>query len=264
MVDFVNTLILAAIAGFTIFLGLPVARLSNPPRSLQAFLNSIATGVLVFLLYDIIAEASEPIEGALTSAQSGDAGNFILLLVVFALGLGIGMLSLVLFENRLLGRATEQTQSDGASPYRLAIMIAVGIGLHNFSEGLAIGQASRSGAISLATILIIGFGLHNMTEGFGIAAPLTLATRPSWRFLALVGLIGGGPTFVGSLLGYSVESEPVFVFCLALAAGSIFYVIGELLNVGRRFRLRELAMAGVFVGFLAGYGTDLVLSWAGA
>ena len=69
-----------------------------------------------------------------------------------------------------------------------------------------------------------------MTEGFGIAAPLTLAARPSWRFLALVGLIGGGPTFVGSLLGYSVNSEPVFVFCLAMAAGSIFYVIGELLT----------------------------------
>ena len=262
--DFANTLILAAIAGFTIFLGLPVARLSNPPRSLQAFLNAVATGILVFLLYDIIAKASEPIEGALTAAQSGDAGNFVFLLIVFAIGLGIGMLSLVLFENRLLSRATDPTQSAGASPYQLATMIAVGIGLHNFSEGLAIGQASRSGAISLATVLIIGFGLHNMTEGFGIAAPLTLTTRPSWRFLALVGLIGGGPTFVGSLLGYSVESEPVFVFCLAMAAGSIFYVIGELLNVGRRFRLRELAMAGVLIGFLAGYGTDLVLTWAGA
>jgi len=264
LVDFAHTLILAAIAGSTIFLGLPVARLSNPPRSLQAFLNSVATGILVFLLYDIIAKASEPVQNALSAARKGDATTFIVLLTLFAVGLGIGMLSLVFFENRLLGRTREQTQSAGATPFQLATMIAVGIGLHNFSEGLAIGQASRSGAISLATILIVGFGLHNMTEGFGIAAPLTLANRPSWHFLTIVGLIGGGPTFAGSILGYSVESEPVFVFCLAMAAGSIFYVIGELLNVGRRFQLRELVMAGVFLGFLAGYGTDLVLTWAGA
>ena len=150
------------------------------------------------------------------------------------------------------------------TPAQLSLMIAVGIGLHNLSEGLAIGQASRAGEITLATILIVGFGLHNMTEGFGIAAPLTLGKRPSWGFLTRAGLIAGGPTFLGSVIGYSVRSEPVFVFCLALAAGSIFYVIAELLNTGRRFGLRELAMLGVFLGFLAGYGTDLILTWAGA
>lgn len=271
--DFASTFILAAIAGFTIYLGLPVARLANPPRSLQAFLNALATGILVFLLYGIIAKASEPIESALSAAQKGENSDFLALLVLFALGLGIGMLSLVFFERRLISRAREQAtmahDAEGApgsasTPFQLSIMIAVGIGLHNFSEGLAIGQASRSGAIALATILIVGFGLHNATEGFGIAAPLTLATRPTWRFLLLVGLIGGGPTFVGSILGYSVQSEPVFVLCLALAAGSIFYVIGELLNVGRRFHLREMVMAGIFLGFLAGYCTDLVLTWAGA
>ena len=143
-------------------------------------------------------------------------------------------------------------------------MIALGIGLHNFSEGLAIGQASRAGAIGLATVLVVGFALHNATEGFGIAAPLTLGERPPWRFLALAGLIGGGPTFLGTLLGFSIQSEPVFVLCLALAAGSIFYVIAELLNAGRRFKLRELAMWGIVLGFVAGYLTDLILTWAGA
>ena len=110
-------------------------------------------------------------------------------------------------------------------------MIAIGIGVHNFSEGLAIGQASRSGAIGLATILIVGFGLHNATEGFGIAAPLAaVGARPTWAFLALAGVIGGGPTFLGTMLGYSVKSDAVFVLFLALAAGSIFYVIAELLQ----------------------------------
>lgn len=262
--DFASTVLLAAIAGFTIYLGLPIARLSNPPRALQALLNAVATGILVFLLWDIISKASEPIEESLGAARSGDSGNFVTLLILFALGLGIGLLSLVYFESRYLRRTKRDVSTNEATPYQLAIMIAIGIGLHNFSEGLAIGQASRSGALSLATILVVGFGLHNMTEGFGIAAPMTATKRPSWGFLALLGLIAGGPTFVGSLLGYSVQSEAVFVFCLALAAGSIFYVISELLNVGRRFQLRELAMAGVVLGFLAGYGTDLILTWAGA
>jgi hypothetical protein len=76
-----------------------------------------------------------------------------------------------------------------------------------------------SGALSLATILLVGFALHNATEGFGIAGPLTGAPRPSWAFLGLVWLIGGGPTFLGTVLGRSVQSEPIFVLCLAFAAG---------------------------------------------
>jgi ZIP family zinc transporter len=103
-----------------------------------------------------------------------------------------------------------------------------------------------------------------MTEGFGIAAPLTVGAQPSWAFLSLAGLISGGPTFLGTVLGYSVQSDAVFVLFLALAAGSIFYVVSELLHVGRRFGLREVAMWGVFLGFLAGYGTDLILTWGGA
>jgi ZIP family zinc transporter len=264
--DFAHTLFLAAIAGFTIYLGLPFARLKNPPRSLQALLNALATGILVFLLWDIISKASEPINSALVTAQKGDATNFIVLLVLFAVGFGVGLLSLVVFEQRFLRRTRQENQAgaSGLAPFQLSIMIAIGIGLHNFSEGLAIGQAANSGAISLATILIVGFGLHNTTEGFGIAAPLAAGNRPSWRFLVMVGLIGGGPTFLGSLLGYSVQSEALFVLCLALAAGSILYVVSELLNVGRRFQVRELVMMGVFLGFLAGYGTDLLLTWAGA
>ncbi|HLZ07741.1 MAG TPA: zinc permease, partial [Chloroflexota bacterium] len=127
-----------------------------------------------------------------------------------------------------------------------------------------IGQVSRAGTLDLAAILIIGFALHNMTEGFGIAGPLTVGPRPSWAFLGLTGLIGGTPTFVGTILGYSVQSEAVFVFFLSLAAGSILYVVGELLASGRRFQLPEVASWGMFLGLIAGFGTDLILTWAGA
>ena len=260
---FPMTALLGAIAGLTIFLGLPIARVQNPSRAWQAFLNALATGILVFLLWDVITKATEPINGALEAAKEGHSARFLALALLFAAGFGIGLLSLVYFERRFIRPAAADLRERDASPAQLAMMIAAGIGMHNFAEGLAIGQASRSGAISLAAILIVGFGLHNATEGFGIAAPLS-GGRPSWAFLGLAGLIGGGPTFLGTLLGYSVKWEPLFVLFLALAAGSIFYVVAELLNVGRRLQLRELAMWGVFVGFLAGYGTDLFLTWGGA
>jgi ZIP family zinc transporter len=254
------TVLLGAIAGFTIFLGLPVARLPNLSRSWQAFLNALATGILVFLLWDVLSKATEPIDAALDQAKQGNPGDFLTLLILFFGGIGAGLLGLVYFDRMFIRRAKAGGE---ATPMQLALMIATGIGLHNLSEGLAIGQASRSGAIELATLLIIGFGLHNTTEGFGIAAPLTAGSRPSWAFLGLAGLIGGGPTFVGTVLGYSVQSTPTFVLCLALAAGSILYVVSELLHVGRRFQLRELATWGVFLGLVAGFGTDLVLTWGG-
>jgi ZIP family zinc transporter len=86
---------------------------------------------------------------------------------------------------------------------RMALLIAVGIGLHNFGEGLAIGGSAAKGEIALATVLVMGFALHNATEGFGIVAPLAAAgDRAGWGFLLLMGLIGGGPTFLGTAVGW--------------------------------------------------------------
>jgi ZIP family zinc transporter len=151
------------------------------------------------------------------------------------------------------------------SPARwLALFIATGIGLHNFSEGLAIGQSSARDQLSLAIVLIIGFGLHNATEGLGICAPLAgEADRPSWTFLALLGLIGGGPTFLGTLLGHAWVSESVSILFLSLAAGSILYVVIELLNVGRVLAPKMLVTWGVLLGLIVGFATDFILVAAG-
>jgi zinc transporter, ZIP family len=258
-----QTVVLGALAGFTIYLGLPVARLRQRSDQTQSLLNALALGVLLFLIWDILSKALEPIEEALKSGlKSGHWGLFVSLALMLVFGLVVGMVGLVIFHDTAVRRASITARLPNQ---QLALMIAAGLGLHNFSEGLAIGQAAATGAIGFALILVIGFGLHNITEGFAIAAPLAVGGElPSWSFLGIAGLIGGGPTFVGTLVGYRVTSPQAFVLFLALAAGALFYIIGEMSAVGRRFRQPVWSAWGVVVGFLVAYGTDLILTIGGA
>src|SRR5215472_11419043 len=142
---------MGAIAGLTIFLGLPVARLRSVTAAAQGFLNAIATGVLLFLVVEILGHANESVERALSDLHRGAPMPFVLLTAVYVSGLGAGLLGLVWF-NRVFAR-------------NLAVMIATGLGLHNFSEGLAIGQSAAAGALALTGLLVVGFALHNVTEG---------------------------------------------------------------------------------------------------
>jgi len=257
---------LGAIAGFTIFIGLPVARVRGLPRPVQGFLNALATGVLVFLLWDILAHAGAPVESALKHTGSAGFGRFAGLAAVFAAGLGVGLLSLIYFNGALSRRVRGPEHAGGAppTPQALGMMIATGLGLHNFSEGLAIGQSAATGAIAFVGVLVVGFALHNITEGFGIAAPMTMAPKPvSWGFLGLTGLIGGAPTFLGSLVGYLFRSDFVYVLFLALAAGAIVYVLNELFVLGRRITTPRVMGWGVLTGLLAAYSTDLLLTYFG-
>lgn len=275
-----QTIILGAIAGLTIFLGLPVGRLRTQRLRSKAFLNAASAGILVFLLFDILAHATEPVEEAMTTAKAGESawGRFAGLGLVYTAGFAVGLLALF-YLGRVWprsGRTTGTSIGPGAmaaaeaarppaqaAALRVGMSIAAGIGLHNFSEGLAIGQSAHAGQISLATLLIVGFGLHNTTEGFGIVGPLAAAgVRASWGWLGLAGLIGGGPTFLGTIVGTSFDSVFVYVGCLALAAGAILYVIGELLPVGRRLSW-EITLWGLAAGFLLGVATDLVVEAAG-
>ena len=129
---------------------------------------------------------------------------------------------------------------------------------------VAIGQSSAKGEVSLAVILIIGFGLHNATEGLGICAPLTGETeRPSWTFLGALGLIGGAPTFLGTALGQAWVNQSVSILFLALAAGSILYVVIELLNAGRVLASKTLVTWGILLGLFLGFATDFILVAAG-
>ncbi|MBB5121802.1 zinc permease [Streptomyces eurocidicus] len=268
--------LLGAIAGFTIYLGLPLGRLRRPTPRLKAGLNATAIGILVFLAWDVLTHAWEPVDGALSDHHWGTvAANGL----VLALGLTVGLIGLVFYDAwsaRRRDAAAPRPDGPGAAtvaePVRasrtqageLALMIATGIGLHNFAEGLAIGNSAAQGEISLAVLLIIGFGLHNATEGFGIIAPLAAeGEQPSWLTLLWLGLIGGGPTLVGTLLGQRLVNETLSVAFLGLAAGSILYVVIELLAVARKAALKQLTTWCVLLGLVLGFATDAVITAAG-
>jgi zinc transporter, ZIP family len=309
--DYWQLLLLGSIAGFTIFLGLPLAVLQNLSPRKKGFLNAFAIGILVFLIIDVFSHAWESAEGAANDAIAGKSSlsNAIASLLAMFGGLGIGLLGLTWYESRYMRRRPTQShrmffgaeeQGDAGAgvfttssssidhdhrhnhnerpqqqqqqhllqevnAYKLAMMIAIGIGAHNFSEGLAIGQSYVSGAIALAVLLIIGFGAHNATEGFGIAGPLTgLVKKPKIRFLILLGLIGGGPTLIGTIIGSLWTSTIASILFLSVAGGALIYVSMLMYNSGRKQTTNSVLMIGIFVGLFAGFITDLMIALSGA
>src|SRR5262245_27988882 len=166
-------LLLGAIAGATIFLGLPVGRLRGLSLTVRVGLSALATGILLFLLWDVLSGAVEPIEGAL---KKRDWGAFSWLSALGLGGFALGLMSLVYYTEWMKARTRRRSTSlvgPGAAAVdefahmtwldrmsagsQLALLIAIGIGVHNLGEGLAIGQAASAGEISLAVTLIVGF-----------------------------------------------------------------------------------------------------------
>jgi len=285
--SFAETAALGAIAGFTIFLGLPLGRASGLSPRARVGLSMLSAGILAFIFMDVGAEALGLIETHLDAYKEHEAtlwpviGLFALMSAGFLVGVG----GIATVQRRLGERAADPPPLAGAestvamSPaevaehrqafaaldrraLRTAMAIAVAIGLHNFAEGLAIGVSAQAGEIELATVLIVGFALHNATEGFGIVGPLG-GVRPSWRWLGLAGLVAGAPTFLGAMLGYQVTSDALELCFYALAGGAILYVIGEIWAGVRRFGHADLGMYMLGVGFLLGVATDLVVAYGG-
>ena len=256
-------LFLGFIGGVTIVLGLPVALMRGVTIQWRAFLNAVSTGILIFLLVEITGHVLEGIEDLLKAATGGHPTwpDVLRFGGLFIVGMSVGLLGLVWFEHRFIGAGKDMLPPKQRAQ-QLALMIAVGLGLHNLSEGLAIGQSYSFGDVKMAWLLALGFALHNATEGFGIAAPLA-SHRPSWRFLGLCALIGGGPTFLGTVIGSFWVSQPLEIFCLSLASGSILYIIGELLHLGRQLKGEALAEIGLLIGFFVALITDFLVLFLG-
>ena len=241
-----NVIGLGAIAGLIpVYLGILAALFLGKvlPRTWEGGLIGVANGVLVYLFFDLMHEATE---------QTGvrDVTSW----VVFLGSLGVSFVGLVALESSQVfgGRSGNRMLS-------LPYMIAVGMGLHNLGEGLAIGASYASGEYTLSALLVAGFGLHNGTEGFGIVGAAG-KTPMSWRDVFLLGLIAGLPTCVGTFLSGQGVSSYFSICFYALAAGSLLYVVLSLTVMSYTATRRGQVAAGIFAGTSLMYVTAMVLA----
>ena len=207
-------------------------------QGLFIFLMALTAGLLIYLGIDATSEALEiagevggPFQGV-GLVGIGIVVTFMLLDAITRWQMGIG-------------------RGEAAQRLTLAYMIAIGIGLHNLGEGLAIGASYRVGAVALGTFLVIGFIIQNITEGLGIIAPI-VKDKPSLRGLAWMGLIGGAPAIVGAWVGGLTPSQPLAVLFLAVGAGAVFEVAYEVAKLIQRSAAKTPVPLTVFAGVTAG------------
>jgi ZIP family zinc transporter len=214
---------------------------------------AVTIGLLGFLVIDGSLEGLE-----IGGESSGAFGGVELLF----LGAGAAYLVLTAIDRRLRAGVDRQRRA-GAGAFRLSLMVAIGIGLHNLGEGLAIGSAYAVGSLALGAFLVVGFALHNTTEGVAIVAPLARAERPSLARLLALGLIAGGPAVLGAVIGAAAYNQELAAFLIGVGVGAIVQVIGQLLpsvRGGKGQALYPLSVAGILVGVGILYATSLLVS----
>ncbi len=207
-------------------------------RRWMVFLLALTAGLLVFLGLDTLAEALE--QASLVPGPLQGIGL-----------VGIGAVATFFLLDAISRRQTSIGKSESAQRLSLAYMIATGIGLHNFGEGLAIGAAYSVGEISLGAFLVVGFIIQNITEGLAIIAPV-LRDRPTIRQLALLGLVGGAPAILGAWIGGFAPSPTLAVLFLAIGTGAILEVVYEIAKLIQKDTARQPMPMTVFSGILAG------------
>lgn len=210
-------------------------------------------GLLGFLAVDAYVEGSE-----IAAASTGAFGGVELLFI----GAAVAYFALVALDRYMRGRK-ERAKAAGAGGFQLSLLVAIGIGLHNLGEGLAIGSAYAIGELALGAFLVFGFALHNTTEGLAIVAPLAGKKRPSLGRLALLGLIAGAPAILGAFIGASAYNPEFATLLIGFGIGAIVQVIVQLVPTIRDKSGRALypaSVGGILAGIAILYLTGLLIA----
>ncbi len=266
MGDFVLFMALTAAMGLSIFLSLPIVYSKRAQGRWAVGLNAAAIGILIFLLGDVFSDVSPILY------PSGYVANLDYS-VAFGVAFVVAFLGLYVVDNLprpaprgvAPGSEAQLAASADRGPRRTALIIALGIGLQNLTEGLVFGVNWTLGALGILAVVFVGFFLQNVTEGFPIASPF-LGTNARRSAATMVGLflVGGVPTLLGGAIGYYWSNNLFLVIFDALAIGAIAYVILPMLRVAfRPLATRELSVGrdrlvylGVMLGFALGFAVN--------
>jgi ZIP family zinc transporter len=244
--------VLTLIMGFSIYLSFPLIFKGKMKLRYSILLVSLAIGILLFLVADIFSDVSTQIypEG---SYQANP-----LLSTVFAVSVVAMFLFLFLIENVGFG----PRRRNEFSPVRVSLIVAIGMGLQNLTEGLVFGDAWQIGLTGLLIVVFVGFILQNFTEGFPIISPFLGQNRPKPSFLAGLYFIGGFPTIAGGIIGYFYVNSYLEIVFDGLAIGAILYVIIPM--VRNTFKQADIVNSqliiylGMIIGFIAGFAVNAI------
>ncbi len=250
--SYLEMIFLLLIMGFSIYLSFPIIFHRNLTARSSVLLVSFAVGILVFLMGDIFSDVSTVIYPSGSYIANG------WLSITFFLSVALIFALLYLIENR-----RKSAGKPGAYiPGKVALIVANGMGLQNLTEGLVFGADYAVGLTGVFLVILVGFTLQNFTEGFPIVSPYLGRERPKVALLAGFYFIGGFPTIIGGMIGYSYSSALFEVLFDGLAIGAILYVIIPMLRTLFRQAdtgyLQKLLYIGMVLGFLAGFAVNAV------